>query len=121
MDSSTRYHVLIILGLALAAGAVSSGCSSDTPADVSSDLLARAIAESHLAAARAGETGEPLDSLRAVALDRIGIDTLTFNRALEVVARNPEAFVSLYETAIDLLQRERGELLPTNQPEPVAD
>ena len=124
MDSSSRFGLLMIFGLALVAGAVSIGCSSNSrsmPDDISSDVLARALAESHLAAARASETGESLDSLRIVALDRIGIDTLAFNRAMEDIARNPDAFVSLYETAIDLLQQERGEFPSINQPESDSD
>lgn len=114
----------MIFGLALGAGAVSTGCSSNSdslPGDMSSEVLARALAESHLAAARASETGESLDSLRVAALDRIGIDTLAFNSAMEEMARNPDAFVTIYETAIDLLQQERGEFPSINQLESDVD
>lgn len=119
MGTISRFSCLIILAIVLAAGL--NGCSRSSPESqtgLSKEQMAHTLAEIHLAGARAGLTGESLDSLRAVAFAHADIDSLVFDQALEVWAQNPEAFLSLYERTIDLLQQERGELISPDSLEP---
>ncbi|MDX1530628.1 MAG: DUF4296 domain-containing protein [Rhodothermales bacterium] len=86
-------------------------------------LLVEALVELHLADARAGRTGEPRDSLRTAALAVHGLDTAAFGRALDYYADHPEAYVALYDRAIDRVLAEQQELgtLPPEAAPPTAE
>lgn len=67
--------------------------------------LALILADLHLADARAETTGEPLDSLRAVALDLHGLDSTALDRRLTAATRTPEASAALAGAVSDALTR----------------
>lgn len=91
---------------------VSACGTSDRPprTDVPDTLLVRAIADTYIATARAGRLDESADSLRALALDRLGLDSLDVSRALDQYAARPAALSRLYSRVTDLL-REQQELV----------
>lgn len=94
---------LALVGLLLAAA-----CAPGEPAapDLPDSTFVDALVALHLADARADYTGEPADSLRADALARHGLDTLAFRRALQHYAAHPEAYLPLYDEALDRLLRD---------------
>ena len=99
-----------LAGLALlcAGGLASAGCSaSDPTGGLGDSLFVEALVDAQLAAERAAETGEPPDSLEAAALARHGLDTTAFRRALRRLARDPEAYSALTDSAIDRLSQAR--------------
>lgn len=93
---------LALVGLLLAMG-----CSSGEPAApaLPDSAFVGVLVDVHLADARAAHTGEPADSLRAAALDRHGLDTLAFRRALAYYAEHPDAYAPIYDEALDRLLR----------------
>ena len=87
------------------------GCGTDSPSapDLTDSLMVDVLVEVHLADARASQTGEPRDSLRAAALAAFGTDTVAFHDALDYYAHHPEAYQPLYDRALDrLLNEQRG-------------
>ena len=79
---------------------------------LSDSLMVEVLIDVHLAEARAAQTGEPRDSLRAAALAAYDLDTLAFNRALDYYARHPDAYTPLYNQALDRLLSERRGIDP---------
>jgi hypothetical protein len=103
-------HNLARWGVWAALGALAFvGCDADVPAEpgFSDSLMVEVLVGVHLADARASHTGEPSDSLRAVALSAFGTDTATFHRALDYYAHHPDLYQPLYERALDRLLDER--------------
>jgi len=100
---------LALVGLLLAAA-----CAPGEPAapNLPDSAFVNALVDLHLADARAGHTGEPAESLRAAALARHGLDTLALRRALEYYAAHPEAYLPLYDEALDRLLRAEPPLDP---------
>jgi hypothetical protein len=95
-----------LLSVLLLVATITTGCERpERPPDVglSDSLFVSALVEAHLAAARAAHTGEDADSLRALGLAGIGLDTTTFTLALDAYARRPEVLRSAYDRAIDRL------------------
>ena len=100
------------LALALAA-LCAGGCGTESPAapELGDSLMVDVLIEMHLADARASQTGESRDSLRAAALAAFGTDTSAFHDALDYYARHPDAYQPLYDRALDrLLNEQRGPL-----------
>jgi hypothetical protein len=97
--------VLSVLLLTL----LTAGCDAEVPGEpgVSDSLMVEVLIGVHLADARAAQTGEPRDSLRAAALDALGTDTAAFGRALDYYAHHPDRYQPLYERALDRLLDER--------------
>lgn len=93
---------LALVGLLLTAGCSPGDPAAPPPAD---STFVDVLVDLHLAHARAGYTGEPSDSLRIAALERHGLDTLAFRRALAYYAAHPEAYLPLYDEALDRLLR----------------
>lgn len=102
---------LLAFLLILAAGAAACSTNSQVPdTDIPEDVLVVALAEAHVAAARSARTGEDLDSLRAVAVQAVGVDTASFNRAVEAYSRHPEALARLYDRVTDHIRLTQDEL-----------
>ncbi len=104
-----RFPALLLM-LTLAA------CTDAGPerqAPLNDSLLVRALADSHLAAARAARTGEDLDSLRHASLAQIGVDTATLSRTIEIYARHPDHFLRLYDRVTDHLRHQQEQLEPS--------
>ena len=88
--------------LALAAcGAPEAGADGDSvPTDTT---LAHALADLHLAAARAETTGEPADSLRRVALAPHGLDSAALADRVRRATRAPAAAAALSRAVTERL------------------
>lgn len=88
---------------------LTAGCDTEAPreAGLNDSLMVEVLIGVHLADARAEQTGEPRDSLRAAALADLGTDTAAFSHALDYYARHPEAYQPLYDRALDRLLDER--------------
>jgi hypothetical protein len=111
------------LGLAVLLGAVVlAGCDprERPPRGVLPDsVLVEALVGVHLAAARASHTGEPVDSLRAAALGRVGTDSVALRQALDAYARRPEALVALYDRVLDRLAQSDETAFPSVPSDPL--
>jgi hypothetical protein len=111
------------LGLAVLLGAVVlAGCrpGERPPRGILQDsTLVEALVGVHLAAARASHTGEPIDSLRAAALARVGTDSVALHRALDAYSRRPEALVALYDRVLDRLAQGDETALPSAPSDPL--
>ncbi len=101
----TLRPLLVALPALLLAGCDEGAVGSDLP----DSLLVEALVETHLAAARAERTGADADSLRAAALDRLGLDTAAVARALDAYADRPDEYAELYGRALDRLLRGEAE------------
>lgn len=88
---------------------VLTGCGAPEapPHGLSDSLFAEVLIDLHLADARASTTGESRDSLRIAALERRGLDTLGFQRAVRYYAGHPEPYLAHYDAALDRLLREQ--------------
>ena len=91
-------------------GALALLAACDAAPPVPEDQLIEALAEAHLAEVRAARFGLDADSLRHEALAAHGLDTAAFNAATAYYADHPEAYVDLYQQAIDRMSAERAEL-----------
>ena len=91
-----------LLGLLLAAACTP---REAPPPNLPDSVMVAVLVDVHLADARADRTGAPRDSLRAAALERHGLDTLAFGRAVAYFAAHPEAYLPLYDAALDRLLR----------------
>jgi len=81
-----------------------SGCGGDEPPVAEPDpLLVAALADLHLADARADLTGTARDSLRALALARHGLSTADLAEVLDGLVRDPEGATRLYDRVSERL------------------
>lgn len=96
-------------GVLLAFLVLAVGCDADVPTEpgVGDSLMVEVLIGVHLADARAEQTGEPRDSLRAAVLTDLGTDTAAFGRALDYYAHHPTLYQPIYERALDRLLDER--------------
>jgi hypothetical protein len=99
--------VAAVLGPLLLAGCDTA--SSPPRTGMQDTVLVAALAEAHLAGARAGRFDEDADSLRAVAYAALGVDSVQVAEALDAYAERPAALAKLYEKVTDRL-RERHEV-----------
>ena len=85
-----------------APGEEGSEAASAVPVDTT---LAVVLADLHLADARAETTGEPRDSLRALAFAHHGLDSVTVAARVAESSQQPEDLFALYGAVQDLLSR----------------
>lgn len=101
----------MVLRLAIALGVLAlAGCTrADSPptTPLADSTLVQALIESHIASARSGRTGEPVDSLRTAAYASLGIDSADVMEAVDIYSRHPQAFVRLYDRVLDQLVEEQ--------------
>ena len=91
-----RLRPLAVAACALALAACGAPDADADPEPVATDsTLAAALADLHLADARAETTGEPRDSLRAAALDLHGLDSTTLADRVERATRRPDEAAAL--------------------------
>jgi hypothetical protein len=74
--------------------------------------LVATLTELHLADARAETTGAPRDSLRRVAFEAAGTDSVALARALDEVSRDPLAAEALWSAVTSRLEGERTGAAP---------
>ena len=98
---------------ALVAALALAGCGPDVPADgpdappVDSAFV-DALADVHLAEARAALAGHPAASLRGAALARHGLDSAAFGRRQAGLSGDPEALRATYDALDRALAAERA-------------
>ncbi|OZC02610.1 hypothetical protein BSZ36_06255 [Rubricoccus marinus] len=91
--------------LLLAACGESPEASGEEGAVPTDTTLAIILADLHLADARAETTGEPLDSLRALAFAHHGTDSVAVERRLREHSEQPEDVSALFGAVQDILRR----------------
>jgi len=105
---AVRSLVVLLLSCGLLAACGSTERQPET--GIPDTLLIRALADAHLATARAARTGEDTDSLRNAAFAELGIDSVSFRRAIDAFSLRPEAFAQLYDGVTDHLRFEQDAL-----------